>query len=75
MRFQPKNGHRYLSWAYVEAAIFAIRFCPAAQKFHQRKKAKTNAFVATKALSNKIARASYYMMRDQIPFEVKKLFA
>jgi transposase len=64
-----------LSWAYVEAAVFATRFCPAAQKFHQRKKAKTNVFVATKTLSNKIARASYYMMRDQIPFEVKKLFA
>ena len=70
-----KNGNRYLSWAYAEAATFAIRFCPAAQKYHQRKKAKTNGFVATKALSNKIARASYYMMRDQIPFDVKKLFS
>ncbi len=69
-----KNGNRYLSWAYNEAAIFAIRFCSAAQKYHQRKKAKTNVFVATKALSNKIARASYYMMRDQVPFEVGKLF-
>ncbi len=70
-----KNGNRYLSWAYAEAATFAIRFCPAAQKYHQRKKAKANGFVATKALSNKIARATYHMMRDQIPFDVKKLFS
>ena len=70
-----KNGNRYLSWAYAEAATFAIRFCPEAQKYHQRKKARTNGFVATKALSNKIARASYYMMRDQVPFEVSKLFS
>jgi transposase len=69
-----KNGNRYLSWAYVEASIFAARYCQAAQKYHQRKKAKTNGIVATKALSNKIARASYYIMRDQVPFEVGKLF-
>jgi transposase len=35
-----KNGNRYLAWAYVEAANFAIRYCEAARKFYQRKKAK-----------------------------------
>jgi len=69
-----KNGNRYLSWAYVEAANFAIRFCPNAQKFYQRKMAKTNRIVAIKALSNKIARASYYIMRDKVPYDPKKLF-
>jgi transposase len=69
-----KNGNRYLSWAYVEAANFAIRFCPKAQRFYQRKKAKTNGIVAIKALSNKLARASYYVMRDQVPYDVSKLF-
>ena len=58
-----KNGNRYLSWAYVEAANFARRFCPYAQAFYQRKMAKTNGIVAIKALSNKLARASYYIMR------------
>lgn len=28
-----KNGNKYLSWAYVEAANFAKRYCPEAQKF------------------------------------------
>jgi transposase len=69
-----KNGNRYLSWAYVEAAHFAIRFCPYAQRFYQRKMAKTNRIVAIKALSNKLARASYYIMRDQVPYDPEKLF-
>lgn len=69
-----KNGNRYLSWAYVEAANFAIRFSPEAQKFYQRKMAKTNKIVAIKALSNKLARASYYIMRDQVAYDPGKLF-
>ena len=59
-----KNGNKYLSWAYVEAANFAIMHYPEAQSFYQRKKAKKNGIVAIKALSNKLARASYYVMRD-----------
>jgi transposase len=69
-----KNGNKYLSWAYVEASNFARRFCPKAQRFYQRKKAKTNGIVAIKALSNKISRASYYIMRDQVPYDASKLF-
>jgi transposase len=69
-----KNGNKYLSWAYVEAANFAIRFSPEAQKFYQRKMAKTDKIVATKALGNKLARASYYIMRDPVPYDSSKLF-
>jgi len=70
-----KNGNKYLSWSYVEAANFIRRHSPKAERFYQRKKAKTNGIVATKALSNKVARASYYVMRDQVPFDEDKLFA
>jgi transposase len=69
-----RNGNRYLSWAYVEAANFAKRFCPHAQTFYQRKMAKRGGIVAIKALSNKLARASYYVMRDQVAYDVDKLF-
>src|SRR5437899_3590912 len=51
-----KNGNRYLAWAYVEAANFAIRFCEAARKFYQRKRAKRNGIVAIKAVAHKLAR-------------------
>jgi hypothetical protein len=31
--------------------------------------------VAIKAVAHKLARASFYVMRDQVPFDVKKAFA
>ena len=69
-----KNGNKYLAWAYVEAAHFANRFSPHAQAFYQRKRAKTNGIVAIKALSNKLARASYYIIRDRVAYDADKLF-
>ncbi|MEA1971377.1 MAG: IS110 family transposase [Thermodesulfobacteriota bacterium] len=69
-----KNGNKYLSWAYVEAVHHAIRSYPYAKSFYQRKKAQTNGIVAVKALSNKLCRASYYVMRDRVPFDQEKLF-
>ena len=69
-----KNGNKYLAWAYVEAAHFAKSHIPKAQRFYQQKMAKANCFVAAKALANKLARASYFMMRDQVPFDEDMLF-
>ena len=69
-----KNGNKYLSWAYVEAANYSRRFCPEAKKFYQRKLAKKNQAVATKALACKIAKACFFIMRDQVDFDVKKIF-
>ena len=69
-----KNGNRYLSWAYVEAANFAVRHSPRAKAFHQRKCAKTMKAVAIKALANKLARASFYILRDQSAFDEKRLY-
>jgi transposase len=69
-----KNGNKYLAWAYVEAANFAVRYNAKAKRFYQQKKSKRNGIVAIKALSNKIARASYYMLRDQVPFDENRLF-
>ena len=69
-----KNGNKYLAWAYVEAANFANRHYPEVQRFYNRNKAKRNGVVAIKALSNKLARASYYVMRDRVSYDSKKLF-
>ncbi len=69
-----KNGNKYLSWAYVEAANFAIRSYPNVKKFYQRKMSKTNNIVAIKAVANKLARACYYVMKDQEAFDPKKAF-
>ena len=69
-----KNGNKYLSWAYVEAANAAKRSYPEINSFYERKKAKRNNIVAIKALSNKLARASYYVMRDKVSYNAEKLF-
>ena len=69
-----KNGNKYLAWAYVEAAHFAIRFQPKARRFYDRKASRTNNTVARKALANKMARASYYIMRDQVAYDESKMF-
>ena len=69
-----KNGNRYLSWAYVEAANFTVRHSARAKAFYQRKCAKTKKVVAIKALANKLARASFYILRDQSAFDEKRLY-
>ena len=69
-----KNGNKYLAWAYVEAANFAIRHYPEPQSFYQRKKSQKNGIVAVKALANKLARGSYFVMRDQVPYDANKMF-
>ena len=44
------------------------------QRFYQRKKAKTNGVVAIKAVAHKLCRASYYVMRDGVEFEMTRAF-
>ncbi|MEE8368695.1 MAG: transposase [Thermoanaerobaculia bacterium] len=69
-----KNGNPYLSWAYHEAAHFAVRFQPDARRWYERKRSKTCALIAIRALAHKLARAAYFMMRDQVPYEAQRLF-
>lgn len=70
-----KNGNKYLGWAFVEAANFAMRYCPQAKRFYDKKKAKAKSVVAVKALAHKLARACYYIMRDGTTFDVDRCFA
>lgn len=70
-----KNGNKYLAWAFVEAAHFALRFCPQAKRFYERKKAKANTALATKALAHKLARACYHILKEQEPFDMDRCFA
>jgi len=73
-RGNSKNGNKYLAWAFSEAAEFARRYDEDARTFYNRKKQKTNFMVAHNALAHKLARAAYYVMRDQVPFNSAKLF-
>ena len=69
-----KNGNRYLSWAFIEAAHSTRRYSQRFRNYYNRKVAQSNTSVATKALGNKLARICYYIMRDQVPFR-EELFS
>jgi transposase len=69
-----KNGNRYLAWAFVEAVHCGRRVSPKIRRYYQRKESQKNNIVAVKALSNKLARACYYIIRDQVPFKEEGLF-
>ena len=70
-----RNGNKYLAWAYSEASELARRFDEKARSYFQKKAQKTNRMVAHQALAHKLARAAYYIMRDDVSFAPEKLFA
>jgi transposase len=69
-----KNGNAYLAWAFVEAVHQAMRTCPQAKGFYDRKLAKRNGALATKALAAKWSKAAYYMMKRRESFNLTRVF-
>ncbi len=70
-----KNGNKYLAWAFIEAAQFAIRDDPIARRWYQKKLAKVHkTVIARKALAHNLARAAFYVVRDGVPFRPEMLF-
>jgi len=69
-----KNGNRYLAWAFHEAAHHAIIWSQPIKAFYQKKKRKTNGMIAMKAVSHKLARACYYMLKNESVFNIKLAF-
>ncbi len=69
-----KNGNPYLAWAFVEAVHHALRVCPPAKSFYDKKKATRNGALATKALAAKWSKAAYYMMKRQESFDLTRVF-
>jgi transposase len=51
-----RNGNAYLAWAFVEAVHHALRSCPQAKQFYDRKKAKRNGALAPRPWRPKGAR-------------------
>jgi len=70
-----KNGNKYLAWAFIEAAHFAVRYNERIRSFYQRKQARTNKIVAAKAVAHKLARACYHVLKEQKPFDEARAFA
>lgn len=69
-----KCGNKYLSWAFVEATHCARRLDPACRRFYDRKKARTNTMVATKALACKLSKAAWHIMKKDQDYDPKRVF-
>jgi transposase len=69
-----KCGNRYLSWAFVEAANFARRFDGQCRRWYDRKKARTSAVIATKALACKLAKAAWHVMTHGTDYDPARMF-
>jgi transposase len=59
-----KNGNKYLAWAFVEAANFAIHHNKIVKSYYQRKAAKTDQIITIKTVAHKLARSCFYVLRD-----------
>lgn len=69
-----KNGNGYLAWAFSEAAESARRFHRPSRNFYNRKLSCSNFMVAHNAVAHKLARAAYYIMRDNVSFDETRLY-
>lgn len=69
-----KCGNKYLSWAFIEAANFSRRHDENCRRWHDRKAAKTNKIIATKALGCKLAKAAWFVMAQDCVYNEKQMF-
>jgi transposase len=69
-----KCGNQYLSWAFIESANFARRYDPQCRRWFERKAAKTNRVLATKALACKLAKAAWHVMARHCDYDEKRMF-
>lgn len=69
-----KCGNKYLAWAFVEAANYARRFDENCRRWYDRKAAKTNKIIATKALACKLAKAAWHVMVGNCNYDATRMF-
>jgi len=69
-----KCGNKHLGWAWVEAANFARRYHENCRKWFDRKAARTNKVIATKALACKLAKAGWHVMAQDVIYDERRVF-
>jgi transposase len=70
-----KLGNAHLKWAFGEAACLFLRDHPQAQKWLARREQKHGKAKALGALSARLGRAVYHLLRKGEAFDVKRFFA
>ena len=73
-----KQGNPYLKWAFCQAAIQAARAYPRCKKFKERharrRSGKIGRLKANNILAHKLATATFFILRDEVPFDPNKMF-
>lgn len=69
-----KSGNRYLAWAFVEAANLCRQHDEDARRWFDRKATKTSNIIATKALACKLAKATWYILKEGSSYNPERLF-
>jgi len=66
-----KIGNAHLKWAFSEAAVLMLPKCPQVKKLYQRWEARHGTKQALSRLAHKIARAVFYILKQQRPFDLE----
>ncbi len=74
-RGNRKNGNKYLAWAYIEAANFAVRFNPRSNATTSASAPAPTASWPSRRWPTSWRGPAYYILRDQVAFDVNKAFA
>ncbi|MEJ2495478.1 MAG: IS110 family transposase [Ignavibacteriaceae bacterium] len=67
-----KMGNAYLRWAFGEAATLMLREIDDVKAYHQKLKNKHGKAKAMAIISHRIGRATYFMLKNQRAFNLKK---
>ena len=67
-----KIGNPYLKYVFSEAAVYAVKFNPAIEKYHARLAAIKGKGKAYVIIAHKLARAVYHMLIQGIVFDIKR---
>lgn len=74
-----KQGNPSLKWAFTQAANIAVRYDPACRKFRDkqanRRSISAATMVANCILAHKLATATFHILKEETPFEMKNRFA
>ena len=70
-----KIGNPVLKWAFSEAAVPFIRYCPDAKPYHQRLLNKYGKAKAYSIIAHKLARAVFFIMKKRRPFDLALFFS
>ena len=69
-----KCADRYLCWAFMEAANYAVRYDPVILRWYERKRVRKHRVAAIKAVAHKLARACYHMLHEGTTFDLMRAF-